>query len=163
MTKRIALYPGTFDPMTLGHLDIMKRASRLCDKLIIGVAINNAKNPLFSLNDRVEMVEHVVEPFKDRIEVEVLPFEGLLIHFVENCGASMIVRGLRAVSDFEYEFQMAGMNDRLNPDIETVFLMSDPQYQTIASRLVKEIARLGGDVSQFVTPEVDARLKDKFS
>jgi len=140
MTKRIALYPGTFDPMTLGHLDIMKRASRLCDKLIVGVAINRAKNPLFGLDDRVQMVEHVVEPF-----------------------ASMIVRGLRAVSDFEYEFQMAGMNDRLNPDIETVFLMSDPQYQTIASRLVKEIARLGGDVSQFVTPEVDARLKDKFS
>ena len=163
MTKRIALYPGTFDPMTLGHLDILKRASKLCDKLIVGVAINRAKNPLFGLDDRVEMVEHVVEPFKDRIEVEVLPFEGLLIHFVEKCGASMIVRGLRAVSDFEYEFQMAGMNDRLNPDIETVFLMSDPQYQTIASRLVKEIARLGGDVSQFVTPEVDLRLKDKFS
>jgi len=120
--------------MTLGHLDIMKRASKLCDKLIVGVAINRAKNPLFGLDDRVQMVEHVVEPFKDRIEVEVLPFEGLLIHFVESCGASMIV-----------------------------FLMSDPQYQTIASRLVKEIARLGGDVSQFVTPEVDARLKDKFS
>ena len=163
MTKRIALYPGTFDPMTLGHLDIMKRASRLCDKLIIGVAINRAKSPLFGLDDRVEMVEHVVAPFRDRIEVEVIPFEGLLIHFVEQCGASMIVRGLRAVSDFEYEFQMAGMNDRLNPDIETVFLMADPQFQTIASRLVKEIARLGGDVSQFVTPEVEARLKDKFT
>jgi pantetheine-phosphate adenylyltransferase len=163
MTKRIALYPGTFDPMTLGHLDIMKRASKLCDKLIIGVAINRSKGPLFGLDDRVEMVEHVVAPFRDRIEVEVLAFEGLLIHFVENCGASMIVRGLRAVSDFEYEFQMAGMNDRLNPDIETVFLMADPQYQTIASRLVKEIARLGGEVSQFVTPEVEARLKDKFT
>jgi len=162
MTKRIAVYPGTFDPMTLGHLDIMKRASRLCDKLIIGVAINRAKNPLFHLSERVEMVEHVVAPFRKRMEVEVKPFDELLIHFVENCEASMIVRGLRAVSDFEYEFQMAGMNDRLNPAIETVFLMSDPQYQTIASRLVKEIARLGGDVSQFVTPEVDARLKDKF-
>ena len=109
------------------------------------------------------MVENVVAPFRDRIEVDVVPFEGLLIHFVEQQGASMIVRGLRAVSDFEYEFQMAGMNDRLNPDIETVFLMADPQYQTIASRLVKEIARLGGDVSQFVTPEVELRLKDKFS
>jgi len=108
MTKRIALYPGTFDPMTLGHLDIMKRASRLCDRLIIGVAVNEAKKPLFSIAERVEMVEHVVAPFRDRIEVDVLPFEGLLIHFVENCGASMIVRGLRAVSDFEYEFQMAG-------------------------------------------------------
>lgn len=148
--------------MTLGHLDILKRASRLCDKLIVGVAVNQAKGPLFELDDRVEMVEHVVGPFRDRIEVEVLPFEGLLIHFVEKCGASMIVRGLRAVSDFEYEFQMAGMNDRLNPDIETVFLMADPQYQTIASRLVKEIARLGGDVSQFVTPEVKARLEDRF-
>lgn len=148
--------------MTLGHLDILKRASRLCDRLIVGVAVNQAKGPLFELEDRVEMVEHVVAPFRDRIEVEVRPFEGLLIHFVEKCGASMIVRGLRAVSDFEYEFQMAGMNDRLNPDIETVFLMANPQYQTIASRLVKEIARLGGDVSQFVTPEVKARLEDRF-
>ena len=163
MARRIALYPGTFDPMTLGHLDIMKRASRLCDKLIIGVAINRDKNPLFSLPDRVAMVERVVAPFRDRIEVEVKPFEGLLIHFTEEVGASMIVRGLRAVSDFEYEFQMAGMNDRLNPDIETVFLMSDPEYQTIASRLVKEIARLGGKVDQFVTPDVADALKNKFS
>lgn len=163
MTKRIALYPGTFDPMTLGHLDILKRASKLCDKLVVGVAINRSKGPLFALDERVEMVENVVAPFRERIEVEVKPFEGLLIHFVESVGASMIVRGLRAVSDFEYEFQMAGMNDRLNPDIETVFLMADPQYQTIASRLVKEIARLGGDVSQFVTPEVELRLKDKYS
>ena len=149
--------------MTLGHLDIMKRASNLCDKLVVAVAINNSKNPLFSLEERTEMVENVVAPFRDRIEVEVQPFEGLLIHYVESVGASMIVRGLRAVSDFEYEFQMAGMNDRLNPDIETVFLMADPQYQTIASRLVKEIARLGGDVSQFVTPEVEHRLKEKYS
>ncbi|MGB6230262.1 MAG: pantetheine-phosphate adenylyltransferase [Litorimonas sp.] len=161
--NRTALYPGTFDPMTLGHLDIMKRASRLCDRLIIGVAINRDKNPLFALSERVEMVENVVAPFRDRIEVEVKPFEGLLIHFVEDCGASMIVRGLRAVSDFEYEFQMAGMNDRLNPDIETVFLMADPQFQTIASRLVKEIARLGGDIDQFVTPEVALRLRDKYT
>jgi pantetheine-phosphate adenylyltransferase len=160
---RTALYPGTFDPMTLGHLDILKRASRLCDKLVVAVAINRAKNPLFSLEERVEMVENVVKPFRERIDVEVLPFEGLLIHFVESVGANMIVRGLRAVSDFEYEFQMAGMNDRLNPDIETVFLMADPQFQTIASRLVKEIARLGGDVSQFVTPEVADKLKGKFS
>ncbi len=163
MIKRTALYPGTFDPMTLGHLDIMKRASNLCDKLVIAVAINREKNPLFSLDERVEMVEHVVAPFRDRIEVEVQSFEGLLIHFVESVGASMIVRGLRAVSDFEYEFQMAGMNDRLNPDIETVFLMADPQFQTIASRLVKDIARLGGDVSQFVTPEVKLRLEERYS
>ena len=163
MKKRTALYPGTFDPMTLGHLDIIKRASGLCDKLVVAVAINHGKNPLFALDERVEMVENAVTPLRDSIEVEVLPFEGLLIHFVESVGASVIVRGLRAVSDFEYEFQMAGMNDRLNPDIETVFLMADPQYQTIASRLVKEIARLGGDVAQFVTPEVELRLKDKYS
>ncbi len=163
MTKRVALYPGTFDPMTLGHIDIMKRASKLCDKLIVAVAINRDKNPLFPLGERVEMVETAVAPFRKYIDVEVRAFEGLLIHYVESVGASMIVRGLRAVSDFEYEFQMAGMNDRLNPDIETVFLMADPQYQTIASRLVKEIARLGGDISQFVTPEVEIRLKDKFS
>jgi len=163
MTKRVALYPGTFDPMTLGHLDILKRASSLCDKLVVAVAINRNKNPLFSLDERVEMIENVVSPFRERIEVEVKPFEGLLIHYTEQVGATMIVRGLRAVSDFEYEFQMAGMNDRLNPNIETVFLMADPQYQTIASRLVKEIARLGGNVSQFVTPEVEFRLKDKFT
>lgn len=149
--------------MTLGHLDILRRASRMCDKMVVGVAINRSKNPLFSLDERVDMVENVVEPFRERIDVEVKPFEGLLIHFVEQVGANMIVRGLRAVSDFEYEFQMAGMNDRLNPDIETVFLMADPQYQTIASRLVKEIARLGGDVSQFVIPEVERKLKEKFS
>ncbi len=160
---RTALYPGTFDPMTLGHLDIIKRASRQCDKLVIAVAINRGKNPLFGLDERVEMVENVIAPLRNDIEVEVRPFEGLLIHFVESVGATTIVRGLRAVSDFEYEFQMAGMNDRLNPDIETVFLMADPQYQTIASRLVKEIARLGGDVSQFVTPEVELRLKDKYT
>lgn len=163
MKKRVALYPGTFDPMTLGHIDIMKRASKLCDKLIIAVAINRDKNPLFGLDERVEMVEMAVAPFRDYIDVEVRPFEELLIHFVERVGATMIVRGLRAVSDFEYEFQMAGMNDRLNPNIETVFLMADPQYQTIASRLVKEIARLGGDISQFVTPEVELRLKDKYT
>ena len=166
MTKakfRTALYPGTFDPMTLGHLDIIKRASRQCDKLVVAVAINRGKNPLFSLSERVEMVENAVAPLRKDIQVEVRPFEGLLIHFVESVGATTIVRGLRAVSDFEYEFQMAGMNDRLNPDIETVFLMADPQFQTIASRLVKEIARLGGDISQFVTPEVEHRLKDKYS
>ncbi len=163
MTQRVALYPGTFDPMTMGHLDIMKRASRLCDRLIVAVAINRDKNPLFSLSERVEMVEKVVSPFREHIEVEVKPFEGLLIHFVEACGASMIVRGLRADSDFEDEIQKARLNDFLNPDIETVFLMADPRYQTIASRLVKEIARLGGNISPFVTPDVERRLKDKFS
>lgn len=163
MKKRTALYPGTFDPMTLGHLDIIQRGTKLCDRLVIAVAINRDKNPLFSLEERVEMVENAVAPLRKDVEIDVLPFEGLLLHFVESVGASMIVRGLRAVSDFEYEFQMAGMNDKLNPDIETVFLMADPQFQTIASRLVKEICRLGGNVEQFVTPEVEQRLKDKYS
>ena len=162
-TPRTGLYPGTFDPMTLGHLDIIVRAARLCDRLVIGVARNNAKGPLFSLQERISMVESAVADIDAQCEIVVEPCEGLLIHFSEKIGARLIIRGLRAVSDFEYEFQMAGMNDRLNPEIETVFLMSDPQYQTIASRLVKEIARLGGDVAQFVTPDVDTRLKDKFA
>ena len=163
MTKRIALYPGTFDPMTNGHFDIIQRATRLCDELIIGVAINRSKGPLFALSERVEMVEMAIAGLKTDCAVKVVPFEGLLIKFVESMGASMVVRGLRAVSDFEYEFQMACMNDKLNPDIETVFLMADPQHQAIASRLVKEIARLGGDVTQFVSPEVSLRLKDKYT
>jgi len=135
----------------------------LCDKLVIGVAINRDKNPLFTLEERTEMVRFELKDMKNsHCEVEVVPFEGLLIQFVETIGASVIIRGLRAVSDFEYEFQMVGMNRKLNPDIETVFLMSDAQNQAIASRLVKEIARLGGDVSSFVTPSVKKRLKDKF-
>lgn len=163
MTKRVALYPGTFDPMTNGHYDIIQRATRLCDELVIGVAINRSKGPLFPLSERVEMVELAIADFDTDCKVTVVPFEGLLIKFVESMGASMVVRGLRAVSDFEYEFQMACMNDKLNPDIETVFLMADPQHQAIASRLVKEIARLGGDVTQFVSPEIALRLKDKYS
>ena len=163
MTHRIALYPGTFDPMTNGHFDIIERASRLCDELVIGVAINRSKGPLFPLSERVEMVELALADFKTDCKIRVVPFEGLLIKFVESQGASMVVRGLRAVSDFEYEFQMACMNDVLNPSIETVFLMADPQHQAIASRLVKEIARLGGDVTHFVSPEITKRLKDKYS
>ena len=161
-TPRVALYPGTFDPMTNGHLDIIRRAMKLCDKLFIGVAINRDKGPLFSLEERTEMVRHAISDIDSKCEVEVVPFEGLLIHFVETLGASMIVRGLRAVSDFEFEFQMVGMNRKLNPNVETVFLMSDAQNQAIASRLVKEIARLGGDVSPFVTPSVKARLENKY-
>jgi pantetheine-phosphate adenylyltransferase len=159
---RIALYPGTFDPMTNGHLDIIRRAMKLCDKLVIGVAVNHGKKPLFDLDERTEMVRFALSDMEDDCIVEVVPFEGLLIQFVETIGASVIVRGLRAVSDFEYEFQMVGMNRKLNPNIETVFLMSDAQNQAIASRLVKEIARLGGDVSAFVTPSVKKRLEDKF-
>ncbi len=161
--KRIALYPGTFDPMTNGHLDIIRRAMKLCDKLVIGVAINQGKGPLFSLEERVEMVKNAIGRMKDTCEVEVVPFEGLLIQFVETVGASVIIRGLRAVSDFEYEFQMVGMNRKLNADIETVFLMADAQNQAIASRLVKEIAKLGGDVSAFVSPSVKARLMNKYT
>lgn len=160
--KRTALYPGTFDPLTNGHLDIIRRACRLCDKLVIGVAINTGKNPLFNLSERREMVKQALVGITGGCEVEVVSFEGLLIHFVESVGASVIIRGLRAVSDFEYEFQMVGMNHKLNPEIETVFLMADAQNQAIASRLVKEIAKLGGDVSPFVSASVKQKLEDKF-
>lgn len=160
--KRTALYPGTFDPLTNGHLDIIRRAMRLCDKLVIGVAINRNKQPLFTLEERTEMVTYALSDMDGDCDVDVVPFEGLLMQFVESVGASVIIRGLRAVSDFEYEFQMVGMNRKLNPEIETVFLMSDVQNQAIASRLVKEIARLGGDVSAFVTPSVKKRLEEKF-
>lgn len=157
-----ATYPGTFDPMTNGHMDIIKRAAKLCDKLIVGVAENKGKNPLFSAKERVEIVENAVAKLKRASKIEVVSFDNLLTHFVENVGASVIIRGLRAVSDFEYEFQMMGMNHRLNPNIETVFLMSDVQNQAIASRLVKEIARLGGDVSAFVNNDVKVKLEAKF-
>jgi pantetheine-phosphate adenylyltransferase len=159
---RIGLYPGTFDPITLGHLDVVGRAIKLFDKLVIGVAINRDKGPLFSLEERVEMVKTDTAQFSHLGEIEVLPMEGLLIQFAHNVGASCIVRGLRAVSDFEYEFQMVGMNQKLDPDIETVFYMADVQHQAIASKLVKEIARLGGNVSPFVSGSVLAALKEKF-
>jgi len=161
--KRTALYPGTFDPLTNGHLDIIRRACKLCDKLVIGVAMNTGKNPLFNLSERTEMVKEALVGIRGGCEVEVVSFEGLLIHFVESVGASVIIRGLRAVSDFEYEFQMVGMNHKLNPDIETIFLMADAQNQAIASRLVKEIAKLGGDVSPFVSASVKQKLEDKYS
>jgi len=156
VTKRIALYPGTFDPLTLGHLDIVSRAVKLVDHLIIGVAANPAKHPLFSQAERVEMIRHETESLsgKGRAAIEVRPFNTLLIAFAAEVGARMIVRGLRAVSDFEYEFQMVGMNQRLESEIETVFLMADPRHQAIASRLVKEVAMLGGDVTPFTTPHV---------
>lgn len=162
MKERIALYPGTFDPLTNGHLDIIGRAVKLFDKLVIGVAINEGKGPLFTLEERVGMARELADQVKRDTEIEVRPFEGLLMHFAEEVGAEAIIRGLRAVSDFEYEFQMVGMNQRLNAEIETVFLMADPRHQAIASRLVKEIAKLGGDIDPFVPPLVRDRLLEKF-
>lgn len=157
---RIGLYPGTFDPITLGHVDIIRRACSLVDRLVIGIAINRDKGPLFSLEERVAMVEAECAPIAAETGVEIVahPFENLLIHCAEDVGATMIIRGLRAVSDFEYEYQMVGMNRAMNDDVETVFLMADAHYQAIASRLVKEIARLGGDVSGFVPPRVAEAL-----
>lgn len=163
--QRVGLYPGTFDPMTLGHFDIIQRATKLVDKLILGVAINEAKRPLFSLEERVAMVERECRGhgMPGNANIEVRPFNTLLMHFAEECGASVLIRGLRAVSDFEYEFQMTAMNEALNPDIETVFLMADVKHQAVASRLVKEIASLGGDISSFVSPAVKADLLEKYA
>ena len=163
--KRTALYPGTFDPITNGHLDIIRRAIKLCDHLVVGIAINRDKGPLFPLKERAEMVRSETAQFSGdgRATIDVKPFENLTIQLAEEVGASMIIRGLRAVSDFEAEFQLLGMNYRLNPDIETVFLMAYASQQAIASRLVKEIARLGGDVTSFVPPRVAERLKRKFA
>ncbi len=162
---RIGLYPGTFDPVTLGHVDIIQRAVVLVDRLVIGVAINRDKGPLFSLEERVAMVEAECAAITARTggEIVVHPFENLLIDCARDVGAGLIVRGLRAVADFEYEFQMVGMNRALDASIETVFLMADARRQAIASKLVKEIARLGGDVSKFVTPAVDTALKTRFA
>ena len=162
---RIALYPGTFDPVTLGHLDIIRRATVLVDRLVIGVAINRDKGPLFSLEERVAMIEAECGAIAADTGVEIIahPFDNLLIDCARDVGASLIVRGLRAVADFEYEYQMVGMNRVLDNSIETVFLMAEAEHQAIASRLVKEIARLGGDVSHFVTPAVERALKARVS
>lgn len=164
MTDRVGLYPGTFDPITNGHLDIVSRAAKVVDRLIIAVAVNAGKGPLFSLDERVALVrEEVAEVAKvNGVNIEVRPFDNLLVDFARSCGARIIIRGLRAVSDFEYEFQMAGMNARLSPDIETLFLMASERCQFISSRFVKEIGRLGGDISSFVSPRVRARLDEKF-
>lgn len=160
---RIGLYPGTFDPITLGHLDIIKRGAALVDRLTIGVAINRDKGPLFSLEERVEMIEAECAALSKETGTEIIvhPFENLLIDCAKDVGAQIIVRGLRAVTDFEYEYQMVGMNRAMDSSIETVFLMADLNHQAIASKLVKEIARLDGDISNFVTGEVQARLLDK--
>lgn len=156
---RIGLYPGTFDPVTNGHTDIIGRAVKLVDRLVIGVAQNDDKGPLFTTAERVEMLKAEVARFD--ADIEVRPFTSLLMHFAEELNASCIIRGLRAVADFEYEFQMTAMNQRLNSQIETVFLMADPRHQAIASRLVKEIARLDGDIGSFVSPAVAERVRAK--
>ncbi|MGX9962721.1 pantetheine-phosphate adenylyltransferase [Roseomonas sp. F4] len=149
---RIGIYPGTFDPVTNGHLDVIARAARLVDRLVVGVAINSGKGPLFSLDERVELVKAETDTISAQVgsEIVVVPFTGLLVDFARQSEARMIIRGLRAVSDFDYEFQMAGMNHRLAPDIETVFLMASETNQFISSRFVKEVATLGGDVTSFV-------------
>lgn len=160
---RIGLYPGTFDPLTLGHLDIVRRACVLVDRLVIGVAINRDKKPLFSLEERVRFIEAEVDALSAETGTEIVayPFENLLIDCARDVGAQIIIRGLRAVADFEYEYQMVGMNRQLDDRIETVFLMAEAHHQAIASKLVKEIARLGGEVSKFVTPGVERALAQR--
>ena len=161
MTTRIGVYPGTFDPVTLGHMDIIRRGAKLVDRLVIGVTTNPSKSPMFTVDERMAMVRREVEGIGG--EIHVVQFDSLLMNFAEREGASVIVRGLRAVADFEYEYQMAGMNQQLNDRIETIFLMADVGLQPIASRLVKEIAIFGGDIAKFVSPavrdEVTARVE----
>ncbi len=168
---RIGVYPGTFDPITYGHLDIIQRSARAVDKLIVAIAANDGKGPSFNLAERVEMVEEEVAELQksgnggghNTAQIEVRSFDKLLINFAQDAGATVIFRGLRAVTDFEYEFQMAGMNTRLNSKIETMFLMASERHQFISSRFVKEICRLGGDISQFVPPKVAKRLQEHFA
>jgi pantetheine-phosphate adenylyltransferase len=158
MTQRVAVYPGTFDPITLGHMDIIRRGTHLVDTLVVGVTTNPSKSPMFSVEERLAMVQRELA---DLPNVRVVTFNSLLMDFAESQGASVILRGLRAVADFEYEYQMAGMNQQLNDDIETVFLMADVSLQPIASNLVKEIARFGGPIDKFVSPTVAADVAAK--
>jgi pantetheine-phosphate adenylyltransferase len=160
---KIAIYPGTFDPITFGHIDIIKRASQLFDHLIIASAKDSNKNPLFSLDERVELIQHEIANLRLENKVSVEKFEGLLVEFAKQKNAKIIIRGLRAVSDFEYEFQMFGMNSKLEPDIQTIFLPASENHHFIASKLVKEVARLRGDISKFVSPNVIEALNKKIT
>jgi pantetheine-phosphate adenylyltransferase len=157
-SKNIAVYPGTFDPLTRGHEDLVRRAANLFDKVVIAIAASQRKGPWFTLEERVDMAREVLAPYPN---VEVIGFDSLLIDFVHGLGANIVLRGLRAVSDFEYEFQMAGMNRKLHPDIETVFMTPAEQYTFISATMVREIASFNGDVSPFVHPQVLARLAKK--
>ena len=161
---RTALYPGTFDPVTKGHLQLIRRASLLVDKLIVGVADSRNKRPLFTMDERVAMLRADLETMEGKgCAIEVQGFDSLLVHFARDVGASAIFRGLRASSDFEYEFQLTGMNAKLDPDIETIFLMASDKWQFVSSSFVKEICELGGDIDQFVTPQAVKKLREKFS
>ena len=158
------VYPGTFDPITKGHLHLIRRASRMVDRLIIAVADNSRKGPLFSHEERITMIrEDIANMNAKGCEIEVQSFSNLLVHFARDVNASCIIRGLRAVSDFEYEFQLTGMNSKLDPEIETIFLMASEKWQFVSASFVKEISSLGGDIEDFVTPQVAERLKEKFS
>jgi len=163
---RTGVYPGSFDPITLGHMDIIRRAAHLVDRLVIGVTTNASKLPMFTLDERLAMVRREIKGIVPGVggvaaEIDVVAFDALLMHFAEREGATIIIRGLRAVADFEYEYQMAGMNQQLNDAIETVFLMADVSLQPIASRLVKEIALYGGDIGKFVTPSVAEQVRER--
>ena len=156
MSVRIGVYPGTFDPITLGHMDIIRRGAKLVDRLVVGVTTNASKSPMFSLEERMDTVRREVADIGG--DIHVVSFDSLLMDFAEREGARVIIRGLRAVADFEYEYQMAGMNQQINPRVETVFLMADVALQPIASRLVKEIAMFGGEIGKFVTPAVRSEM-----
>lgn len=164
-SKRIGVYPGTFDPVTNGHMDIIERAAQVVDELVVGVAINIGKGPLFDLDERVDLLAVEIAKFSTDTasRIKIVPFDNLLVDFVNDQGATVILRGLRAVSDFEYEFQMASMNARLDDNIETVFLMASERNQFISSRFVKEIGRLGGDIGHFVSQDVKTRLISRFT